>query len=389
MTTMKKQLRIFGLFMAAMSMMFTMNSCGGDDATSSGGNGEERDPSRNSLVGEWLATENKSYGYEVTVIKFNANGTGSITNYELKATSTSYYYGPYDFTYTISGNQFTMKMEGSTISGTWTTGTYGGSKFISLTIQGSPTVFSELTAELRNDINSFNPVKGGEVDPQPSAALQNGTYIEKNPDMKEYFIVEIDGNDMEEYIVTYGKKRKLIEGKFVISGNQMTIAGADLNGDGVVNDNDKVNITINGDEVKVGEITFVRSLVTGEKLIGRWQSTRTIGAEFDDSGTTILNHWDWTLMGSSTGNEQRDNENIRMLLNNDGTFQSSAIVAGQWTKVQEGTFSYADNRIILSFVDGGKTWAETWKVISVNDSEAIIEFHESDNIYHSYYMKKL
>ena len=469
----KKQLRLFGLIMAAMAMMFTMNSCGGDNSSDSTSGGSTTP----SLLGAWYA----NIGSYMLVFDFGSSNV-AYTIYEING---SVYYmttvsAPYlkageTVTFTIGGQPYsaivgentlvmtepdlgrltlnrvagTVQTQVSTMEayfdnlqkqivnewysysdyynsyevlkfeasgkGTWTdyrtyttysgpslTWTRGGSMGISYDNGTTERVKFNLKGGVLNIIYSYegtdytltyqpmtDEVRQRIENLRNTPTLQSGTYVENNPDMKEYFMLEIDDNDMEEFVVTYGKKKKLIEGSFSISGNQITIAGVDVNGDGVVNDNDKMNITVNGNEFTVGGMTFVRTEVTWDKLIGHWQSMRTIGAAYDNDGETILNKWDWTLTGSSTGNEAIDNENIRMLLNSDGTFQSSVMMNGVWTQVQAGTFSYADSRITTTFADGGQTLTESWKVISVNDSEAIIEFWDGGYIYRSYYMKKL
>lgn len=320
------------------------------------------------VVNEWYFYSDYYNDYDV--IKFESSGKGTITFYTSYNTSL----GP-SFTWT----------RGGTIRVTYDNGTTEQYKFnlkggvLNITNDGEDDTltYQPMTDEIRQKIEDI----------QNTTTLQNGTYVEKNPDMKEYFMVEIEDNEMEEFIVSYGKKRKLVEGKFSISGNQMTIEGADMNGDGVVNDNDKVNVVIIGDEITVGNITFVRSEITREKLIGQWQSTRTIGAIYDNGA--VMNEWDWTLTGVSTGNENKDNENIRMLLNNDGTFQLWALLYGEWTKVQQGTFSFEGRAITTSFVDNGKNYSETWNVVCGTDSGFIIELWDGNDVYLSYYMKKI
>ena len=110
----------------------------------------------------------------------------------------------------------------------------------------------------------------------------------------------------------------------------------------------------------------------------RWQSTRSIGAIYDDAHETCYSTWD-------------DNSTqIRIQLNNNDTFQSWSMEAGSWKKVQEGTFSYSDSKwpnITTSWVEGGKSYSENWKIIYANDSQAIIEY-ENGILYSAYYMTK-
>ncbi|MBQ9231149.1 MAG: hypothetical protein IJ190_08200 [Prevotella sp.] len=315
------------------------------------------------VVNEWYG-EIDATSYEI--VNFESSGKGTVTYYIGKESiSTS-------FTWTRGGS-ISMAANGTT--NTYKFNLKGG--VLKIIDDNDTFTYQPMTDEIRQKIEDL----------QKAPTLQNGVYVEKNPDMKEWFMVEIDGNEMEEFVVTYGKKRKMIEGTFSINGNWLTIEGADINGDGIVNDDDKVNIVIIGDEITVGEITFVRSEITREKLIGQWQSTRTIGAIYDNG--TVMNEWDWTLTGVSTGDGNKDNENIRMLLNNDGTFQSWTLLYGEWTKVQQGTFSFEGRAITTSFVDNGKNYSETWNVVCSTDSGIIIELWDGNDVYLSYYMKKI
>lgn len=313
------------------------------------------------VVNEWYIYNDDYNDYDV--IKFESSGKGSTVTY------TSYNTSPgVSFTWTRGGLITLTYDDGSKQQLKFNI--KGGVLNILSTYQGAEQTitFQLMTDEIRQKIEDL----------RKTPTLQSGIYVEKNPEMKEYFMAEVDGNDIEEFVITYGKKKKLIDGRFSISGNQMTIEGADVNGDGVVDGNDKVSITVNGDEVKVGNITFVRVEVTKEKMIGLWQSTRSIGAIYDDAHETCYSTWD-------------DNSTqIRIQLNNNDTFQSWSMEAGSWKKVQEGTFSYSDSKwpnITTSWVEGGKSYSENWKIIYANDSQAIIEY-ENGNLYSAYYMTK-
>ena len=313
------------------------------------------------VVNEWYIYNDDYNDYDV--IKFESSGKGSTVTY------TSYNTSPgVSFTWTRGGLITLTYDDGSKQQLKFNI--KGGVLNILSTYQGveQTITFQLMTDEIRQKIEDL----------RKAPTLQSGIYVEKNPEMKEYFMAEVDGNDIEEFVITYGKKKKVIDGRFSISGNQMTIEGADVNGDGVVDSNDKVSITVNGDEVKVGNITFVRVEVTKEKMIGLWQSTRSIGAIYDDAHETCYSTWD-------------DNSTqIRIQLNNNDTFQSWSMEAGSWKKVQEGTFSYSDSKwpnITTSWVEGGKSYSENWKIIYANDSQAIIEY-ENGHLYSAYYMTK-
>ena len=313
------------------------------------------------VVNEWYIYNDDYNDYDV--IKFESSGKGSTVTYTSYNTSLGV-----SFTWTRGGLITLTYDDGSKQQLKFNI--KGGVLNILSTYQGTEQTitFQLMTDEIRQKIE----------DQRKTPTLQNGIYVEKNPEMKEYFMAEVDGNEIEEFVITYGKKKKVIDGRFSISGNQMTIEGADVNGDGVVDGNDKVSITVNGDEVKVGNITFVRVEVTKEKMIGLWQSTRSIGAIYDDAHETCYSTWD-------------DNSTqIRIQLNNNDTFQSWSMEAGSWKKVQEGTFSYSDSKwpnITTSWVEGGKSYSENWKIIYANDSQAIIEY-ENENLYSAYYMTK-
>lgn len=313
------------------------------------------------VVNEWYIYNDDYNDYDV--IKFESSGKGSTVTY------TSYNTSPgVSFTWTRGGLITLTYDDGSKQQLKFNI--KGGVLNIVNTYQGTEQTitFQLMTDEIRQKIEDL----------RKTPTLQSGIYVEKNPELAEYFMAEVDGSEIEEFVITYGKKKKLVEGRFSISGNQMTIEGADVNGDGVVDGNDKVSITVNGDEVKVGNITFVRVEVTKEKMIGLWQSTRSIGAIYDDAHETCLNTLD------------EKSAQIRIQLNNNDTFQTWNIESGSWKKVQEGTFSYSDSKwpnITTNWVEGGKSYSENWKIIYANDSQAIIEY-ENGNLYSAYYMTK-
>ena len=100
----KKQLRLFGLIMAAMAMMFTMNSCGGDNASDSTSGGSTTP----SLLGAWYA----NIGSYMLVFDFGSSNV-AYTIYEING---SVYYmttvsAPYlkageTVTFTIGGQPY-------------------------------------------------------------------------------------------------------------------------------------------------------------------------------------------------------------------------------------------------------------------------------------------
>lgn len=321
------------------------------------------------VVNEWYSYSDYYNDYDV--IKFESSGKGAITTYTSYNTSTHT-----SFSWT----------RGGMITITHTDGTKEQYKFnlkegvlnILLTYEDTEytITYKSMTDEIRQKIEDL----------QKTPTLQAGTYVEKNPDVKEYFMVEIDGNDMEEFVVNYGKKRKLIEGKFTITGNQMTIEGADTNGDGVVNDNDKVTIAINGNEVTVGNITFVRLEITADMLVGNWQAYRTVGAEYKSDGT-LKESWDWELTGASTGDEGKDNDNARMIFNSDNSFESWTLRNGSWEMVRTGSYSLTDRNVKCQYEKGGNTRVDEWKILSLSATEGVIE-RLTDSDYVAYYMKK-
>lgn len=322
------------------------------------------------VVNEWYSYSDYYNDYDV--IKFESSGKGAITTYTSYNTST--------------GTSFSWT-RGGMITTTHTDGTKEQCKFnlkggvLNILLTYGDTeytiTYKSMTDEIRQKIEDL----------QKTPTLQAGTYVEKNPDVKEYFMVEIDGNDMEEFVVNYGKKRKLIEGKFTITGNQMTIEGADTNGDGVVNDNDKVTIAINGNEVTVGNITFVRNEITADMLVGNWQAYRTVGAEYKSDGT-LKESWDWELTGASTGDEKKDNDNVRIFLLGD-TFETWKMRYGTWELQQSGTYTFYDRLLSLRYEKSGYgVRVDDWTVVSISDSKGIIERWDGEQ-YVAYYMEKI
>lgn len=313
------------------------------------------------VVNEWYIYNDYYNDYEV--IKFESSGKGSTVTYTTYNTSPGV-----SFTWTRGGLMTLTNNDGSKQQLKFNI--KGGVLNILSTYQGTEQTisFQLMTDEIRQKIEDL----------RKAPTLQNGIYVEKNPEMKEYFMAEVDGNDIEEFVITYGKKKKVIDGRFSISGNQMTIEGADVNGDGVVDSNDKVSITVNGDELKVGNITFVRVEVTKEKMIGLWQSTRSILAYYDDAHEKCLNTWD------------EKGAQVRIQLNNNDTFQTWNIESGSWKEVQKGTFSYSDSKwptITTYWVEEGKNYSDNLKIIYVNDTQSILEY-ENGKVYSAYYMTK-
>lgn len=382
--------RIYSVMMMLATMTFLLVACGGgDDGGStpkgpdpvtptpggSGGDGGGNQPTVTVITGTWYLQFTNSKGEGYVILTFNHDGTGKYQEfsnekgtYQWESDETfKHTYKDGFLTITWSDNS-TEKIEVSTYSAEH------------LLLKDWPdagtNTFEPMTDAVRNKIEDL----------QKTIVLQSGYYVEKNLDVKEWFMVQIDGNDMEEFVVTYGKKRKLIEGKFTIAGNQMTIEGADTNGDGVVNDNDKVTIAINGNEVTVGNITFVRNEITADMLVGNWQAYRTVGEEYKSDGT-LKESWDRELTGASTGDEKKDNDNARMIFNSDNSFESWTLRQGSWELVRSGSYSLTDRIVKCQYQKGESTRTDEWKILSLSAAEGVIErLTESD--YVAYYMKK-
>lgn len=326
------------------------------------------DKVQQDAIGEWYAQIASDLYY---VMKFETTSSGKIILYYGKHTDElifSWTRGNNMKFSSDEGNSFKFYMKNGALSLVITNTSDGKSEEMT---------FSRMTDEVKKKIE----------DMQNAKMLTSGYYVEKNPDVKEYFMVEIDGNDMEEFVVNYGKKRKLIEGKFTIAGNQMTIEGADTNSDGVVNDDDKVTISVNGDEVTVGGITFVRNEITADMLVGNWQAYRTVGAEYKSDGT-LKESWDWELTGASTGDEEKDNDNVRIFLLGD-TFESWKMRYGTWELQQSGTYTFYDRLLSLRYEKSGYgVRVDDWTVVSISDSKGIIERWDGEQ-YVAYYMEKI
>jgi len=382
--------KLYSVMMFVATMTFLLVACGGDDdggstpkgpdpvtptPGGSGGDGGGNQPTVTVITGTWYLHFTNSKGEGYVILTFNQDGTGKYQEfsnekgtYQWESDETfKHTYKDGFLTITWSDNS-TEKIEVSTYSAEH------------LLLKDWPdagtNTFEPMTDAVRNKIEDL----------QKTIVLQSGYYVEKNLDVKEWFMVQIDGNDMEEFVVTYGKKRKLIEGKFTIAGNQMTIEGADTNGDGVVNDNDKVTIAINGNEVTVGNITFIRNEITADMLVGNWQAYRTVGAEYKSDGT-LKESWDWELTGASTGDEKKDNDNARMIFNSDNSFESWTLRNGSWELVRSGSYSLTDRVVKCQYEKGASTRTDEWKILSLSAAEGVIErLTESD--YVAYYMKK-
>ena len=381
--------RIYSVMMMLATMAFLIAACGGDDGGSSpkgndpvipggnqGGGGENTDdPAVTAISGTWYLHFTNSKGEGYVVLTFNQDGTGK---YQELSNET----GAYQWT---SDETFKHSYKDGFLSITWSdnstekieVATYSAEYLLlkNWPDEGTNT-FVPMSDEVSQKIEEL----------QKAVTLEDGYYVEKNLDVKEWFMVQIDGNDMEEFVVTYGKKEKVIEGPFTISGNQMNIAGADVNGDGIVNDDDKVAISINGDEVTVGGITFVRSEVTADMVVGNWQAYRTVGAEYNAEGA-LKDSWDWELTGASTGDEKKDNDNVRMNFDNNGGFESWTLRSGAWELVRSGTYSLTDRIIKCQYETGATTRVDEWKILKLSATESIVE-RLADRDYVAYYMKK-
>ena len=146
--------KIFSMLMMLATMALFV-ACGSDDDGGSGGSGN----TGGAYVGEWVnVTSYDDNDFYVVVIKLNSNGTGTQTLYHLSEYEAIYEVG--NFTYSVSGNQITVKNPEGTFTGNYAMGTYDGSKYLAVTIEGKTTSYMEMTSEIRNDINAFHPVPG-------------------------------------------------------------------------------------------------------------------------------------------------------------------------------------------------------------------------------------
>jgi len=138
------------MMVAAMSLVI---GCGSDDNNNpgDGGNG--------AYIGEWVqVTNNGDNDFYVDAIKLNSNGTGTETTYHLSEYESIY--EAIDFTYSVSGNQVTVKSSKGTYIYNYTIGNTSGYRSLTLTINGKTRTYLEMTPEIRNEIDAFHPVPG-------------------------------------------------------------------------------------------------------------------------------------------------------------------------------------------------------------------------------------
>jgi len=144
--------KIFSMLMivAAMSLVI---GCGSDDNNNPGGGGN------GAYIGEWVqVTNNGDNDFYVDAIKLNSNGTGTETTYHLSEYESIY--EAIDFTYSVSGNQVTVKSSKGTYIYNYTIGNTSGYRSLTLTINGKTRTYLEMTPEIRNEIDAFHPVPG-------------------------------------------------------------------------------------------------------------------------------------------------------------------------------------------------------------------------------------
>ena len=135
---------------AAMSLVI---GCGSDDNNNLGGGGN------GAYIGEWVqVTNNGDNDFYVDAIKLNSNGTGTETTYHLSEYESIY--EAIDFTYSVSGNQVTVKSSKGTYIYNYTIGSTSGYRSLTLTINGKTRTYLEMTPEIRNEIDAFHPVPG-------------------------------------------------------------------------------------------------------------------------------------------------------------------------------------------------------------------------------------
>ena len=142
--------KIFSMLMivAAMSLVI---GCGSDDNNNPGGGGN------GAYIGEWVqVTNNGDNDFYVDAIKLNSNGTGTETTYHLSEYESIY--EAIDFTYSVSGNQVTVKSSKGTYIYNYTIGSASGYRSLTLTINGKTRTYLEMTPEIRNEIDAFHPV---------------------------------------------------------------------------------------------------------------------------------------------------------------------------------------------------------------------------------------
>ena len=324
------------------------------------------DKVQQDAIGEWYAQIASDLYY---VMKFETTSSGKIILYYGKHTDElifSWTRGNNMKFSSDEGNSFKFYMKNGALSLVITNTSDGKSEEMT---------FSRMTDEVKKKIE----------DMQNAKMLTSGYYVEKNPDMKEYFTLTVSDDYILQTLSVYGQKT-LLEGRYQIIDDYM-IVNADVNGDGKIDDNDKFRVAVNGDEVTIGNITFVRTEITANKLVGNWQAYRTVGAEFKIDGT-LKESWDWELSGVSTGDEERDNDNVRIFLLGD-TFESWKMRYGTWELQQSGTYTFYDRLLSLRYEKSGYgVRVDDWTVVSISDSKGIIERWDGEQ-YVAYYMEKI
>lgn len=324
------------------------------------------DKVQQDAIGEWYAQIASDLYY---VMKFETTSSGKIILYYGKHTDElifSWTRGNNMKFSSDEGNSFKFYMKNGALSLVITNTSDGKSEEMT---------FSRMTDEVKKKIE----------DMQNAKMLTSGYYVEKNPDMKEYFTLTVSDDYILQTLSVYGQKT-LLEGRYQIIDDYM-IVNADVNGDGKIDDNDKFRVAVNGDEVTIGNITFVRTEITANKLVGNWQAYRTVGAEFKIDGT-LKESWDWELSGVSTGDEEKDNDNVRIFLLGD-TFESWKMRYGTWELQQSGTYTFYDRLLSLRYEKSGfGVRVDDWTVVSISDSKGIIERWDGEQ-YVAYYMEKI
>ena len=324
------------------------------------------DKVQQDAIGEWYAQIASDLYY---VMKFETTSSGKIILYYGKHTDElifSWTRGNNMKFSSDEGNSFKFYMKNGALSLVITNTSDGKSEEMT---------FSRMTDEVKKKIE----------DMQNAKMLTSGYYVEKNPDMKEYFTLTVSDDYILQTLSVYGQKT-LLEGRYQIIDDYM-IVNADVNGDGKIDDNDKFRVAVNGDEVTIGNITFVRTEITASKLVGNWQAYRTVGAEFKKDGT-LKESWDWELSGVSTGDEEKDNDNVRIFLLGD-TFESWKMRYGTWELQQSGTYTFYDRLLSLRYEKSGYgVRVDDWTVVSISDSKGIIERWDGEQ-YVAYYMEKI
>ena len=324
------------------------------------------DKVQQDAIGEWYAQIASDLYY---VMKFETTSSGKIILYYGKHTDElifSWTRGNNMKFSSDEGNSFKFYMKNGALSLVITNTSDGKSEEMT---------FSRMTDEVKKKIE----------DMQNAKMLTSGYYVEKNPDMKEYFTLTVSDDYILQTLSVYGQKT-LLEGRYQIIDDYM-IVNADVNGDGKIDDNDKFRVAVNGDEVTIGNITFVRTEITANKLVGNWQAYRTVGAEFKKDGT-LKESWDRELSGVSTGDEEKDNDNVRIFLLGD-TFESWKMRYGTWELQQSGTYTFYDRLLSLRYEESGYgVRVDDWTVVSISDSKGIIERWDGEQ-YVAYYMEKI